>query len=299
MFLLVHNQIAGRASARRAAGLLIAGIAMLATVQLAGPSDAHALPGLERAFEASNRDNTPFKSVPVDCPQGKLPIGGGFEIEDGFRNDVRLTQSMPSGTRWVVSAAAPPNADYTWKLTGFAICADAARLRDLDYQPVANTVENPTSRVHLPGTASCPGGKVAYSAGGAVSVFDGSVGLQMMRTSGPMDIARATGREDAGHGGTLRTWKLTTWAVCARPDGGIHVEGEGPDPVDPSFAGSSCDLGSFLHGPGGGASGPNISDPGPTWLKMLFPTSNLKELIVQMTHPNTLIAAHHTCATRS
>jgi hypothetical protein len=299
MFLLVHKMAAGRAGARRAAGLLIAGISMLGAVQLAVPGDAHALPGLERASEQSNRDNARFKLVPVDCPSGTLAIGGGFNVDDGFRNDVRLTQSRPSGAQWVVSAAAPPNADYTWKLTGFAICADADTLRDLAYQPVSNTVENPASSVHLPGTASCPRGKVAYSAGGSVDVVDGSVGLQMMRTSGPMDIARATGREDSGHGGTLKNWKLTVWAVCAKPDGGLHVEGEGPDPVDPSFASSRCDLGTYVHGPGGGASGPNISDPGPTWLKMLFPSSNLKELIVQMTHPNALLAAHHTCATRS
>ena len=63
--------------------------------------------------------------------------------------------------------------------------------------------------------ARCPSGTVAYGTGAAVPSI-GRIGLQMTRTSGPLDISRATGRADNNYSGS---WTLTSYAIYARPAG--------------------------------------------------------------------------------
>lgn len=52
-------------------------------------------------------------TVTKNCPSGKLPIGGGFQVAstDG---DIMVLSSMPTATGWSVTAKTPQaNADYT------------------------------------------------------------------------------------------------------------------------------------------------------------------------------------------
>src|SRR5690348_16145957 len=71
------------------------------------------------------------------------------------------------------------------------------------------------------GTATARDGQVAYSAGVRTSSNSG-FGVQLVRTSGPLDIARATVR--AFSPAVPAPWTLTTIAVCGpRKDGIVAV----------------------------------------------------------------------------
>jgi hypothetical protein len=118
------------------------------------------------------------------------------------------------------------------------------------------------------------------------------IGLQLTRTSGPLDISRAAGRVDTRFG-SVGNWTLTSEVICARRAGGIHVDGDSSlgDSVS-----ASCDTGT-VHGRGGGG---GLTDGGLSWLYSIQPFNNLKYVNVRMTSPlNPSIGgmiAHFTCA---
>lgn len=178
-------------------------------------------------------------------------------------------------------------------MAAYAVCADA------DTQVVQYEVRNPDSDPYVQGWVDCPGNSKTYSAGGAIvyphNDRQGRIGLQMIRTSGPMDIGRATARENTPLD-TPNSWSLNVYAVCAVPQQGegLHVEGEGDTDGDLEVK-SSC---AFVHGPGGGASGPGISDAGPSWLKAIIVDDLLLTVTVNMAGydpPLGGVVAHHTC----
>jgi hypothetical protein len=298
---------------RRLALIALTTLAAVVGPQVAVPQPALAIPGLERVYETWGPNdetrgpaNQPMKLMRVECPAGKLAIGGGVDIKDGFRDKVHLTRYHAAEDSFYVSAEAELLDDsFDWTLIGFAVCANQDTLEDNGYTYVQRTVQNPSSLGFQAGTSpSCPSGTVAYSAGGDVlpsKLGDvdvaGLVGLQMVRTDAPMSIGRATARE-VSPGGYLKPWSLTTSVVCAKRLGGIHLDAEGADSTDPRYASSACGTNSFVHGAMGGSSGPGITDAGPTWLKMIFPISSLKSIIVQMTGPQAGgPVAWATCAT--
>jgi hypothetical protein len=112
----------------------------------------------------------------------------------------------------------------------------------------------------------------------------------MTRTSGPLDISRATGRGDNAYSGS---WTLTSYAICALPAGGIHSEATIAPGV---FATHHCTPGDSVAGPGGGG---GLVDGGPVYLKVLYPFSNF-DVEVQMTGflPDRKVLASPTCADR-
>ncbi len=197
-------------------------------------------------------------------------------------------------------------ADFEWKLTGFAICADRDALEDDDHRvsyPSTTVESSSLTGFRAAASPRCPRGTVAYSAGARVSNAGfqsafGLVGLQMVRTDAPMTIGRATARMIPGAAGLGEPWYLTVQAVCAKPIGGPHVDAEGASSDDPRTASTACPASFFVHGAMGGSSAPGFTDAGFTWLKMIFPTSSLKSTIEQMTGPNAGgPVAWATCAT--
>ena len=162
---------------------------------------------------------------------------------------------------------------------------------------------NPNSATFLGGTAACQGDRVAYGAGGYINDpfpnFQGRLGLQLIRTSNPLDIGRATAREDSSPHGTPNNWWLTTYVVCAKAEGDVHIEGNGA-PSGSLTATSYCDRAiQRVHGGGGGASGPGVSDAGRSWLKAIVPSADLRSVSTTMVgqdDPSGGVVAHHTCA---
>src|SRR4029453_1930338 len=101
--------------------------------------------------------------------------------------------------------------------------------------------------------------------------------LQLNRTSGPLDISRAAGRESViGYAGQ---WNLHSFAVCAQPQGQIHAS-------DTVAAGARttnyCSNGLYTHGAGGGG---GLTDGGPVWLQEIYPHYDLRGVDVALTGP--------------
>jgi hypothetical protein len=267
--------------------------------------------GSAQAYDVTPREGAtlknydPAKSVRAYCPQGYVVMGGGGEIDDDGNDIARLTGLVPvessprdffeaQAQAWFLGQYEP------WSLTAYAICARAADVKE--HRVFAATQQNPNSATFVSGTAACQGDRVAYGAGGAVSHpfanFNGRVGLQLVRTSNPLDIGRATAREDSSPHGTPNPWWLTTYVVCAKKQGDVHTEGNSA-PSGSLTATSYCDT--FAHGVhgGGGASGPGVSDAGRSWLKAIVPSNDLNSVATTMVGyevPSGGVVAHHTCA---
>jgi hypothetical protein len=273
-------------------------LAAVAAVLVIVPSNAQALPGLDRKYDESDNGLASVKVAFARCPSGKQIVGGGGIIRDGGEDFARFIELRPieaSPDGFFAAAQTVFNAQRDqWTVAAYAVCADA------DTKVVSYEVENPNSHRYVQGWVGCPGNSKALSAGGAIRYFGpdryGRIGLQMIRTSNPMDIARATARENTPLD-TPNPWSLRVYAVCGNPPATdeLHVEGEG-DPDGNLEAKSSC---AFVHGPGGGASGPGISDAGPSWLKAIRVDDLLLTVTVTMAGydpPIGGVVAHHTCA---
>lgn len=63
------------------------------------------------------------QTLQVNCPAGKVVLGGGGNPEG--RDDAAVTAGYPIGSgTWAVDAAAPAPAGANWNVTGYAICAN-------------------------------------------------------------------------------------------------------------------------------------------------------------------------------
>jgi hypothetical protein len=141
-----------------------------------------------------------------------------------------------------------------------------------------------------PGGSKGAGAEIRTNFPGEVS---GQVAFQLVRTSTPVDIARATARENEL--GLDDNWALVSYAVCAKPLGGIRAEHEIKPGGFANVASSACDPGMFVHGAGGGG---GTVDGGPVWLRWAYPRRDLKSVSVALTapFPDGQVVASATCA---
>jgi hypothetical protein len=312
--------MAGLTRTARLVAALATAVAVAGVAQLAAPPPAEAVPGLKRVVSESDTNDRPWKTAIASCGDGQEVLGGGAVVRDGWRNQVRLTRSWPSGVAdidrdWWVAEAEAPNLrrDFEWSVSAYAICAPKWVLDDHEIVARTVTFEDSPRFAHVE-SPRCPGNQVAYGSGAAVIGLDaaggggtwgfptGRLGLQMIRTSGPLDIARASAREAVG--GYAGQWRLRAIAICAdrrvhlNPgtplDSGVHAVGS------LSFtntAESLCPDGFRTHGPGGGG---GLSDGGPSWLRAIHPHKGLGGVTVALTSPLAPsiggMVAHQTCA---
>jgi hypothetical protein len=85
-----------------------------------------ALRDLEVILGVSATDSSTPKLVIVNCPPGKLVVGGGARVTGSGANNVRVNEfftTPPSRTAWTVQAVESPATGNSWQLTGSAICA--------------------------------------------------------------------------------------------------------------------------------------------------------------------------------
>jgi hypothetical protein len=307
-----------RTRTRRSCVGLIAAM-LLAGVLLAAAQPAAAVPGLVLKTEVSAWNDVPSKGALVDCPGDPgdyVVVGAGAKVYDGGRHLVRLTRVMPNRRKLIsnyryfvqVKAEAPGlSRDFAWYIKAYAVCARDFGLDD--YSMPSAFIHNGASTTFDHVEAVCPDGKVAYAAGAEVwgvdgqgqEISTGQLGLQLNRTSGPLDITRATARESAaGYNGA---WRLRSRAICAKrvmfwpghpyypQNSGIHVDGN----LFLSTQGTTyCDDGFLVHGIGGGG---GTTDGGAAFLQSLYPTDDLHGMTVAMTGvPIGGMIAHHTCA---
>ncbi len=268
----------------------------------AEPADA--IPGLTRKGHHGLMNNEPFKVAVSKCPDGMHVVGGGGEVNDGGRKSVKLIGLFPFSPgsssnvpdRFTAYAESPHlTRSFDWRVSAYALCAPKSSLAS--HEIIAEFVTNNASAPFVTAFARCPAGTVAYGSGAAVSTVGGAspasgeVGLQMTRTSGPMDIARSAGRETLGFD---KPWNLSSYAICAAPQGDIHIEGAISQGAEVS---GSCPTGFQIHGPGGGG---GLIDGGTSWLQQIRPHYPPTGVDVSLTKPLDPavggMIAHFTCA---
>jgi hypothetical protein len=273
--------------------------ALVGGAQLATASPAAAVSGLQRSDGYSGLDTRPWKRAIATCPADKHVIGGGASVSESDEQGlVRLTSLLPYRDTFQVDAEAPGlRSDLRWSVYAYAICADKTALPQYTIVPGSVT----SSKAFQTAAARCPTGTVAFGSGAQIMAIggpnaafaQGQIGLQLNRTSGPLDISRATARESAA--GYPGQWSLTSYAICAQPRGTIHSEAT----VTPgaTATGSNTCASGFTHGPGGGG---GLTDGGPVWLQQIYPSLDKRTVTVAMTGPLAAsvggLVAQQTCA---
>ena len=276
-------------------------VAVVAGLQMVTAQPAAALPPLTLNTGTSGPVSTePAKSAEAFCGLDQVVVGGGGEVVNEPAHTTVLTALEPHAVegptppRFVVRAFAlawPQHQEF-WSVTAYALCAPAASMQP-SYLIMKSTVSGLTSPFKA-GTAKCPGGRVAYSAGVTTSNTS-RFGVQLVRTSGPLDIARATVRA-FGTATVLDSWDLSTFAVCGPRQGEIVAASQVATGPTVSV---SCPAGMQIHGAGGGL---GLTDGGTNWIRTLRPANTLPgSMTVRMslTNPDYEMVAHTTCSTRA
>jgi hypothetical protein len=209
---------------------------------------AHAVPGLAQVTNTTVADSNVFKGVSVDCPAGKLAVGGGASIGGGGAG-VAVTHfaPLPGGTGFGAKAYEDKDGFVgNWTLTVHAVCAD----------PLAGyEIKEATSLPGSPSEASmvafCSAGKQLLGTGAEVSPGRGDVILtgSIPIVSAPNGV-RAVGQETEG--GFLDNWTVSAWAICADPVPG-HTVVAATTPIDsPPLKAAlvTCPAGTAAHGTG-------------------------------------------------
>jgi hypothetical protein len=268
---------------------LAATTAAIGALQLAAPDPASAVAGLQlvQGDSFENRDE-PFKYATAVCPSGKVVVGGGGEVLDGSRTLVRLKSLYPhtadppalrSSFNAMADAVNETRA-YDWTLRAYAICVNRSALSSYSIVRSPSSSQDPATVKTA--TAVCPSGTVAYGSGASAGLnpngaADGKVWLQLNRTGGNNDLSRAVGRALPGYN---ESWSVSSWAICARPLGGIHFDGAISQGAEAS---DRCASGFRTHGIGGG--GAPFMDGGPAWLDKIAPHPDLRGVDVTLTAP--------------
>jgi hypothetical protein len=74
----------------------------------------------EVVFGTTNTDTTNPKDLLVNCPDGKIAVGGGAAAKVSFFGEAFLTHTHPSGNGWLGRAVGPTGEQ--WNLGVFAVC---------------------------------------------------------------------------------------------------------------------------------------------------------------------------------
>jgi hypothetical protein len=251
--------------ARRAALLAVVGGIALVAAPVPGAARIPAEPAIpvsqpifdvERRSADSANDSDPNKSVDVQCPEGKVPLGGGGRLIESGAPTRRLTfQQMDfygNGYR-VTGVEVTPGVSGNWRVRAHVVCA----LRPPGYG--IWIVGSPRGGERQYARVDCPFDGVVLGVGATIpglSPFEpDQVGLRQIlaATNGTYAMARAT--ELAGGGGVHgRSWHMWVTAACAdRPWGyeNIRVNSTQNQSQPTKEASAYCTAGRKLIGAGG------------------------------------------------
>lgn len=246
---------------------------------VSGAAASASAPELIRVLAKSYKDVLPSKSMTTPCPRSHpRVVGGGGSVNDGSARKVMLTELRPRSSfnapdSFVASAQARRDFSGEWTLTAYAICGKRLPGRVVP----APALSPPGSPAFLALAQRCPPGKKALSAGARVLNADRNVGLQLVRASGPLDITRATAREQAlPHKPSSANWQLEAYAVCAPPVPHWGASGVFTGVFRKTVV---CPQGKRVLGVGGGGA---LSDTGSAFLQAVQPSHDLRSATVAM-----------------
>jgi hypothetical protein len=207
---------------------------------------AAAVPGLQRLALLSIA-NSSAKFVTVNCPVGKVVVGGGGYVVGVASGRVHVDQLEPlaNGLGFRVGAH-EAGAGYAgnWSLAAIALCAPAPA----GYLVV--TSSSPPGNGSASAVAVCPAGRKVLGAGGRITGGTGEVLLDDVFV--PFDLGSVTvfGYEDEdGYG---NTWLATAYAICAYPPANHQLVSvmTGFDSASTKSVSASCPAGTAVHGAG-------------------------------------------------
>lgn len=176
-----------------------------------GPAAA-AIPGLQVVSKTS-LSNSVTKAVWVYCPSGKKVIGTGAEIIDGSGNVVidDVIDDVIPGDNYVQARAVDVNQNGNWAIKVYAICADPLP----GWQRVrASTPISSTNPQNI--SIACPTGKKVIGTGFERGGAQGKVTVDDLVPNAALTAVFLTAYE-LGPFGTLDTWNVTVFAICADP----------------------------------------------------------------------------------
>lgn len=281
----------GRTGVRVAA--LLATLAFGAAAQVVATAPAAAVTGLIRTTHVSTAtDSQSPKSRAAECPSGMRVIGGGARVSGPAAGSIRLSVMQPiSGPgqtdRYEVWADEPPGGiSGNWALEGYAICAPASSVPGYNIVAQGSGYSSVSTRSTA---AGCSGSQRVIGNGASIAGGGfGSVGLQMTRASGPLDIARAAAAEDGAYSGN---WQVTAYAVCADP---VGAAAEGSVQTGVNSASHSCPGTEQVHSVGGAT---GAGSTGQTFLSSLYPDAGLSSVRLSLTGvPTDGLAIQAICA---
>ncbi|GAA0986189.1 hypothetical protein GCM10009555_063080 [Acrocarpospora macrocephala] len=170
---------------------------------------ASALSSLVRVSASSAYDSSRSKSQVASCPPHKWLLGAGRLIE-GAEGQVLLDRIEFSANLRSVTVGATEGQNGTsenWRVRAYAICGSVPPGHELVTATSAATSDDKGRSV------TCPSGKEAISAGGAVIGGDGQVALGNLvpGLSSPA-LAVAWAWED--HDGTAAAWSVRGQGMC-------------------------------------------------------------------------------------
>jgi hypothetical protein len=276
-----------RKTTRRAVPAILTALILAVQIAIqavaATPAAAAPPPGMIRTVSADKPANSDPSQIAIAfCPEGMLVTGGGAFIWGG-NGKVRLTRLQPFHFRsanYYATAAEEPDTGYDgeWRLQAYAICVASYRVPGYEETlPRAETDES--SSAFQTTSVGCPGNKKVIGTGAIIRHANGQVGLHLVRPAGPLDIARASAREDAD--GYAQDWSLVVYAVCADRIESAAVYGTvGP----PGNSGGTieCPPGKFVYSVGGGG---GLVESGPVHLWASYMDGSLTRASVSMTGP--------------
>jgi hypothetical protein len=155
-------------------------------------------------------DSTPFddstsKSIAVDCPPGKKPIGGGGGIFL-FTPGLALRASIPTETGWQTTAARSSSGSGIWLLDVKLSCAPAVEVERF----TASASRLGANLGHL--ALTCPSSRRAIGGGGRV-VSDSSLTPVAMYEMRPSIALGGWGLGGRRIGGSAN-WRLDVAVLC-------------------------------------------------------------------------------------
>ncbi|WP_326552904.1 hypothetical protein [Micromonospora sp. NBC_01813] len=281
-----------RRTGRRVAALL-ATLTIGVAAQLVVAAPAAAVSGLIRTTHVATATNSQSpKTRAAECPNGMRVIGGGARVSGPAAQSIRLSIMQPvSGPgqtdRYEVWADEPPGGiSGNWALEGYAICAPAASVPGYNIALQGSGYSSVSTRSVA---AGCAGSQRVIGSGASIAGGGlGSVGLQMSRASGPLDIARAAAAEDGAYSGN---WQVTAYAICADP---VGAAAEGSVQTGVATASHACPAGEDVHSVGG-ATGAGAT--GQTFLNSVYPDAGLNAVRLALTGvPTDGLAIQAICA---
>ena len=217
------------------------------------------------------------KTATARCPDGMKVVGGGAEIfvnVGTVSGKLVLTDLIPksdkvTGFEGYTAGAAQSSGGTSdaWGLRVFAMCSDP--LPGLQIISASTQSDSAPSKEAI---AFCPANQRVIGSGGRVSTSAGQVHLQVARPSGPGDIVRSQGHEDAD--GFSGQWVSTAFAICVNTPAQYKVQfGDSPQRLSESVKTATATCPSGLTRFGTGAAISNIA-PGDVALRTVVPLSN-------------------------